>query len=130
MQGNDEEVFRDVPGDQGDNETVGGEGGEGGGEGKMGQEGDGKGGGEGKIVDSRGTESYKIWHRNPQFSGAEDCCLWELKQVLILIHVCIMVAYFELYRMSAYSFSGASICTVVLDYLFSLFLFLCVQCTH
>ena len=27
------------------------------------------------------SERYRIGHRNPQFSGAETTCLWELKEV-------------------------------------------------
>ena len=69
LQSNDREEFWDVPIDQGC------EGVERGG----GEERKGEGEDRGKVVG--GTDGYKINHRNPQFSGAEMTCLWELKEV-------------------------------------------------
>ena len=34
-------------------------------------------------------DRYRISHRNPQFSGAETTCLWELKEVCMCVCVCV-----------------------------------------
>ena len=65
-------MFRDVPG-----EEIGGEG--------PGRDGEKEAGRErvGQRLDQTAIAGYRIGLRNPQFSGAEHCCLWELKQVRI-----------------------------------------------
>lgn len=94
LQGNDEENYRDVPtGEDGwedDGEESGGLRGEEGdeveGEGVRGEEGDGRRGKKGRVCEAD-CNSYKISHRNPQFSGAENTCLWELKEVCVCVCV-------------------------------------------
>ena len=74
LQSNDTEEFGDVPTNQGGV----GEGVERG----RGEEEEGVSEEEGEKVKMVGqSDRYRIGHRNPQFSGAETTCLWELKQV-------------------------------------------------
>jgi hypothetical protein len=73
MQSNDAEEFGDAPANRRGVERRDGEGEEG----VSGAE-------EEKTEKTVGqSERYRIGHRNPQFSGAETTCLWELREVCI-----------------------------------------------
>ena len=100
LQGNDEENYRDVPvghteeeeeggrreGDEGDSEESGGV------RSDLGEE-----GGEQKGRGCRDLrdDSFKMWHRNPEYSGAENSCLWELSQVQVYTCMCTCLCVHE-----------------------------------
>ena len=95
LQGNEEENYRDVPVNEMEGDDGGGVEGvmrgeevvengvresvEGGGE----EEGGGRVVGVERIARDNG---YNMSHRNPQFSGAESSCLWELKELCLHYH--------------------------------------------
>ena len=74
-------MYRDVPTNQEEDEEAKEE---------SGDDDEGVGGEDGGVARQRNGRgevgsSYRISHRNPQYCGAENSCLWELKEVCVCV---------------------------------------------